>query len=170
MGKEDFKLQFIVAPLSRHDLRNRAMLIRQEFGLVNQINFPIMEFVEIVLPEIMPDFVFRVAAVEELGDLHGLTYPEKKLMKIREDVYERAIAGEGRDRLTVAHELGHLVLHKANSVAYARTNSNLPIVTYCNPEWQANAFAGELLVPSHLVKGMNALQFRNYVEFREVQL
>ena len=39
-------------------------------------------------------------------------------IKIREDVYERAIKGYGRDRFTLAHELGHFLMHQPRYQEY----------------------------------------------------
>lgn len=47
-----------------------------------------------------------------MGAKHGETIPSENRIRIREDVYERACNGYGRDRLTMAHELGHLLLHR----------------------------------------------------------
>ena len=78
--------------------------------------------------------------------------PQRNLMRIREDVYINASNDIGRDRFTLAHEVGHFILHGEGRVALARTNEeNIP--AYRKPEWQANTFAGELLIPAHLIKG-----------------
>ena len=53
----------------------------------------------------------------------------------------------------MAHELFHLLQHEKSNISYARTeNGNIPL--YRDPEWQAEAFGGELLVPHHLIHGM----------------
>jgi hypothetical protein len=142
--------------LSRLDIRREALLIRKTFGFDKQLYFPIIRFVELILPQLMPEFVFDVASEDELGDCHGLTYPERHLMRIREDVYLRADEGIGRDRATIAHELGHYILHQPSRVAHARIEFGATLPAFKSPEWQAKAFAGELLVPAHLVKGMKS--------------
>ena len=87
--------------------------------------------------------------------MHGLTNPATKTIKIREDVYDRACEGHGRDRFTLAHELGHYLLHDDVTVGLARSGDGASVVTYCDPEWQANAFAGELLMPHDLIQNMS---------------
>lgn len=141
-----------VQPLSRQDLRRLAESIRAKTGYANDPYFPILRFVELVLPELRPNFDFEVVSKQEMGNTHGLTFPEQEIMQIREDVYERACQGSGRDRMTVAHELGHYLLHRSKNVVFARTGTDsTSIPVYCQPEWQANAFGGELLIPSKLV-------------------
>jgi Zn-dependent peptidase ImmA (M78 family) len=67
---------------------------------------------------------------------------------IRPEIYDRAVAGHGRDRMTLAHEVGHLLLH--TEVQLARRIGAGPIEAFRDPEWQAKAFAGELMVPRSL--------------------
>lgn len=93
-----------------------------------------------------------------MGNKHGETYPSKHLICIREDVYYRAAQGKGRDRLTVAHEVGHLLLHDDDSIAYCRMESLEKLRRFEDPEWQANVFGGEILAPSYLINGMSSLE------------
>jgi Zn-dependent peptidase ImmA (M78 family) len=106
-----------------------------------------MEVIEFALPQFMPNFEFEVASVEEMGATHGLTYPQESKIILREDIYEGAIEGVGRDRMTVAHEIGHLLMHK--NIAFARAEPGLAIRAFESSEWQAKCFSGELLVPTH---------------------
>ena len=69
-------------------------------------------------------------------------------------MYLRAVSGEGRDRLTIAHEVGHLFLHDNDSIALCRLDPSEKLKPYEDPEWQANAFAGELLASSYLISEM----------------
>lgn len=139
-------------PLSIQSIRDKALQLRQDFDLSESAQFPIVEFVELILPQIMPGFIFLVETKEEMRNSHGLTLPEENCIKIREDVYENAIAGIGRDRFTVAHELGHYLLHQVQNIVLARTGNN-KIEAFRNPEWQADTFAAELLMPINLIEG-----------------
>lgn len=141
-------------PVSRQDIRTIASVVRGWEGCTNQLFFDIVHFMEITLPQIVPAYTFEVSSMEEMGAAHGLTYPDKAIVKIREDVYERAVDGNGRDRLTIAHELFHLLMHEDSNIVFARGNEVNDIKPYEDPEWQADAFGGELLVPHHLVQGM----------------
>ena len=90
-----------------------------------------------------------------MGNNHGLTDPKNGKIYIREDVYEGACNGVGRDRLTMAHELGHYLMHRDVATGLARVGDGEEIPTYCDPEWQANAFAGEFLMGSEVIKNMS---------------
>ncbi len=143
----------IAEPLGRKDLRRYAEIIRRIEGSTNKMYFDIVHFLENTLPKIDPSFSFTVKPIEEMGECHGLTYPDRNEIMIREDVYLRACDDEGRDRLTMAHELFHLLQHESSNISFARTGKG-KIETFRDPEWQADAFGGELLVPHELVSGM----------------
>ena len=141
--------------ISRNEIRGFIRALKKKVGLENELYFPIIPFVENILPILIQDFQFEVDPVTEMGNKHGETYPSKNLIRIREDVYLRAVAGEGRDRLTIAHEVGHLFLHEDDCIALCRLAPTERLKTYEDPEWQADAFGGELLASSYLIKGMN---------------
>lgn len=142
----------IAMPMSRKRVRLYARKVRRLVGCENQLEFPIVEFLEKTLPELDEDFTLEILEASEMGECHGKTYPDAHKIQLREDVYNNAVTGKGRDRLTVAHEIAHYLLHENCNVALARADSNIP--AYKDPEWQATAFGGELLVPAHLVQGM----------------
>lgn len=136
---------FEVPPLSRSGILTAATGLRDALR-INQDYFPIGHVVESLIPKVWPDFSFEVKGFDEMGDDHGRTYPESAELWLREDVYQGVREGKGRDRFTLAHELGHLLLHQqpgmARSMKPART-----VKIYQNSEWQANSFAGALLIP-----------------------
>lgn len=146
----------IAAPLSRKNIRDMAYFIRKIAGKENSLYFDIVYFLDVILPKTDPDFMLIVEEKSEMGECHGLTYPDKNEIHIRSDIYERACRGSGRDRFTMAHELFHLLQHEKENISYARMENGARIQTFRDPEWQANAFGGELLVPWHLTQGMNA--------------
>ena len=137
--------------LSRAKIRELTMIVREACGLKDELYFPIVEFIEWVLgdPE-NKDFDFEIVPKSEMEDTYGTTNTARNVMRIRQDVYEGAVAGNPRDRFTLCHELGHYLLHQPRYISYARGS----VPTYCQPEWQANTFAAELMAPYHLVKNM----------------
>ena len=141
-------------PVSRNDIRRFVRELRRRVGLEYELYFPILPFTENVLPLLIPDFQFEVVPIFKMGGKHGETYPSKNIIRIREDVYLRAAAGEGRDRLTIAHEVGHLFMHEDDAIALCRLASDEKLKCFENPEWQADAFGGELLASSYLIEGM----------------
>lgn len=141
-------------PISREIIRAYVKRIKTFLGLENTLPFPILKLVEVIFPTVFPNFNFEVLSKEEMGDKHGETNPEEGWIHIREDVYEGACNGKGRDRFTIAHEAGHFLMHKTSSITLCRMETTKKLKPYEDPEWQADAFAGELLAPSYLIEGM----------------
>ena len=144
--------------ISRNDIRHIVREIRRITNLEHTMRFPVVRFLEHILPILIPDFQLEIVPKEEMGNKHGETYPSKNLIRIREDVYINAVEGNGRDRLTIAHEIGHLLLHDDDSIALCRLEPNEKLKRYEDPEWQADAFGGELLAPSYLIQGLTSAE------------
>lgn len=143
------------APRSRREIRRAAYGIRKSLGLENSLYIDVIRLLENFIPVYVDtSFKFLIATMSELGDAHGLTIPAENKILIREDVYNGACQGSGRDRFTIAHEFGHYFLH--HDFGLARVRDHEEVKTYCKPEWQADAFAGEFLMPAHLVHNMTA--------------
>ncbi len=73
-------------------------------------------------------------------------------------IYVNKADPTNRQRFTIAHELGHWMLHRRAFEAHPEAYPVLPRfqkVEASNAfEQEANAFASELLVPHHLLKGV----------------
>ena len=147
-----------VKPASRQMLWTLVHKIRRALDIDNELYFDIIWFVETIMPQIFTDFTFAVLPNEELGKQHGKAIPDEKKIYIREDVYEGACTGNGRDRLTIAHEVGHFFMHGNASIEYCRTAPGEKLPAYRDSDWQADVFGGELLAPTYLIEGMSAEQ------------
>lgn len=148
--------KFFVKPTSRQAIWELVREIRRYLGVEDKLYFDIVHFVERVMPEVFPDFVFEVRTEAEMNNQHGKTIPSEQKIQIREDVYIGACEGKGRDRLTMAHEVGHFFMHDEQSVVFCKANPNTKIPCYQDPDWQADVFGGELLAPSYLISEMEA--------------
>lgn len=146
---------FIAEPISRKKIRSMANFIREQFDLSNVMCFPVVYFLEFGLRQFDDDYNYEIAPISEMPNDYGLTFPEENKIIIREDVYDRAIDGVGRDRFTIAHEIGHYILHRPSLIALARNHRKVKVPAYKNPEWQANTFAGELLAPPNIIRGLS---------------
>ncbi len=136
------------------EIRNKAELTRnllEKFINKKLDKFPILDFVEFILPQIFEDFIFTVESKEYMGNNLGLTDIQKNTIKIREDVYINAYNGNGRDLFTIAHEVGHLLLHSEQNVQQLARVGIEEIKIYEDTEWQANTFAAELLMPANMI-------------------
>jgi len=139
-----------VPPLSKVRIREFAALFRRHLRLDRRPDFPIIDVLEFTLPQLIDGYVLEICSREEMGANHGLTYPNKALIKLREDVYEGAVEGNGRDRFTASHEFGHLMLH--GNVSMARSSGPNGHKIYEDSEWQADRFAAELLMPVDVLR------------------
>jgi hypothetical protein len=133
----------LVPPLSRAAIREVAQRLRAKTGQTAPY-VDIISVFEHRLPMLDPDYEWSIADDEELGDAHGITYPDQSHIRIAERVYVGAARGMGRDRFTIAHEIGHYIFHRSSTPAFLPEGKSVPI--YRDPEWQANTFAGEFLV------------------------
>lgn len=123
--------------------------------LENQLWFPIAELLDI-FTEVFPNFSYEIVSDNVLPpNVHADIDVKTGHIRIKEIVYERACDGEGRDRMTIAHEFGHFFTICFCGFNLQRNFTNEPIPAYKDPEWQAKCFAGELMIPYHLVKGMS---------------
>lgn len=136
--------------LSRARIRKITEKLRELIGCSEKAYFPIVEFIEWIMGDPENDFDYEIVEAQEMQDMYGNMNTGLNVMKIREDVYIGAINGNPRHRFTLCHELGHYLIHFPERVTFARGT----VPAYMNPEWQANAFAGELMAPYDLVKGM----------------
>jgi predicted transcriptional regulator len=105
--------------------------------------------------DLQTDDGLRDEAVCEATD-QGLT------LRLRTGIRERAFAGDGRARFTLAHALAHLALH-GRDLAGQRGRAFRDVVTpsqklppgvpiFRSPEWQANVWAAALLMPEVAVR------------------
>lgn len=116
-----------------------------------------------LVDERLPEFGIHVypATREEIGSRDGATDPKSSdgevTILVTEDVWEALELGGPKSyyaRTTVCHEIGHAVLHVPVlrrrlllTDALARTQ-RAKLRAYEDPEWQAWAFAGTILMPS----------------------
>jgi len=143
-------LVFRARPLSTAAIGATADQVREVLGLRDVRYVPVPEVLELLLPKALEGYVFRVGEHEELQECHGQTRPDEREICLRDDVYQRMIGGAGRDRLTGCHEIGHLVLHQTPYLA--RRIGEQPLKAFEDPEWQANCFAGSLLMPERFFR------------------
>lgn len=141
-----------VPPLSIVQLRELAGAIRAGSHLPPVEPFPVLYFLEHALPEAILGFDFAV--VDELPDGNeacaypdGCTeHPDGPFIELTTKVYDHACAGYGRDRLTILHEISHVLLHRKVAV-HNRGPRGAELKAYENSEWQATQLAAELLMP-----------------------
>ena len=144
-------MQVLAVPRSRSTIRQMAIWVRKQLNMEDCLEFPILEVIELLAADEEEAFDYEIVSEGEMTDTYGTTNTMSNIMRIRENVYDGAAMGNARDRFTLCHEFGHWFLHQPENVSFARGD----IPKYCDPEWQANTFAAELMIPYYLVKGMS---------------
>lgn len=148
----------LACPRSRDSIRRDAYLLRSKLGLKGELYFPIVWFIENVLPKIDSSFVLEVVDDEKLPGVQAEYVPRANTIRVKCSVYDAAVDGHWWARSTLAHELGHYYYHDEQSVRYAKLDPFTKVPPDFDPERQANVFAAELLVPIDLVEGMDERQ------------
>lgn len=79
----------------------------------------------------------------------GYTDTSTGIIYLKESVMEEACKNSyKRGTFTLIHELGHYLLHYIQSgVKLTRVPDDEKVPIFCDPEWQANTFASEFLMP-----------------------
>lgn len=146
-------------PLSKKKIELIAWQIRNLVSNGENLYFPIMAFIEILGTIKELNFNYEIVPDQEMGNHYAYYNPITNVLSMRESVYNGAYNDCGRDRFTLAHELGHFILHR-HAVQFARAElGTVPV--YQDPEWQANTFASMFLMPPRLIKGMTADEVAN---------
>lgn len=148
-------LAYVAPGLSRRDIRSLTSIVRKICGCESEPFFPIVQVIESdLLSFLAPGFHYEIRDLVDMGNNHGLTLIEDGALRFREDIYNRACCGKGRDRMTLAHELGHAMLHVPARLARRMDDDMKP---YEDPEWQAKCFAGELLISYDHLLSLNRM-------------
>lgn len=172
---------------SKEAIEYRASrLLRQMHGPQNAVLWPldatvVADFLDlgVVWDRIEPD---------ESGAIAARILPKQRLIEINEEILDKP---QGFQESTLAHEIGHWVLHVNQKAAerlqasrqhrtedpsdpdadlfVCRGNSNISQLE--SIEWQAQYFAGSLLMPRHIlaqkIQGRDLLRWSHLYEIRD---
>lgn len=137
-----------VSPLSNEKIKAYAHRLRDAL----QISKHSYLRLDVLLEGLVASESIDLEVVEdhELPKRYAVTYPDKNKIIIQLSIYEALCAGDNHARFTIAHELGHLIMHR-NQMAYARSKVAGSHKIYEDSEWQADVFASHFLIDSRLV-------------------
>lgn len=144
----------VVAPLSRAAIEQYAEEVRRTFGIGEHQAVDMLQIIEHVLPRVWVDFTYEYVPQDELGGAEATTSMTERAIRITEPVYEATRRGHPRYLFTLAHELGHLLLHTGKQTSLARGEK---VKAYLDPEWQANTFASAFLMPENGVRACSCI-------------
>lgn len=145
-----------VPPLSRLQIRRIAKNVRSIFNITTPM-LPVVDLLEVLHQfGINTDIIDDLTWVKQFGINKYAEYNlMSQVISIKESVYDRAVLGIGRDRFTIAHEIAHALLLDGSSIKVSRSSNGSSQKCFCDPEWQADCLAGELLVPYDHCKNMS---------------
>ena len=145
------------------DIENATLCLLAEygkkFGRVERPPVPVEEVLECHL-ELQFGFDDLPTVLETPDALGALYINERKVAVDQSLDPEVHPSGEGRYRFTVTHEVGHWELHRdrflsSEGQAAMFAGEDRPVVCRSNDrsslEWQADSFAGYLLLPKDMV-------------------
>ena len=164
MSTDDFE----VDPLRDLEVREHAKTLRRSLGWANpeRVDPLLLETAgEIWTVRGKKPFALEFASDAEMPGNSGLTvYDRSKIVvKIPRRVRHRAFMGDGYARYTIAHELGHVVLHVDKLMEGAALprrhggNVSVPwIPKFKSAEHQAMVFAGAFLINDDTARALSS--------------
>lgn len=132
-------------PLSVKDIRSIAASIREQYGIAKDKAFPILE----ILNQLFYDNYLSIQLLTDDDPYLDKNTPavynaNDNFIYLKESVIEEIENGNYRSNFTLAHEFFHYLQHQVLGFTFEEVETRK---TYEDPEWQANEFAGELLLP-----------------------
>lgn len=146
-------MSFNVPHLTYNQLRAAADAFLKRYHSSRKIPIPIEQIIEF---QMGLDIVPLPGLLEAYG-VDGFTSSDLSEISVDQFVYEHRPA---RYRFTLAHEVGHVVLHaelfRAHRFrgieAWKRFLMGVPELDYSRLEWQAYSFGGLVLVPGDMLQ------------------
>jgi Zn-dependent peptidase ImmA (M78 family) len=104
--------EYVVEPKSRCQLRQLARTLREYLKLKDELYLPVVDMLDVMCEE-FPNFSYDIDQDSTFpSGVHAVTDVMHQTVRIRESVYDGAAEGNGRDRMTIAHEIGHYFTEK----------------------------------------------------------
>lgn len=139
--------------LTDEELEDRARAMRKRLGLEHQARIDMMTIINKLKSE-RPTFNYRRVSAEELPDGEAQWDFDRQTISMRESVFQGIQGQRNRDRMTVAHELGHFELgHQGvRNRSIVKTAAERYHSVIKQEESEATRFAPRLLAPAYLIK------------------
>lgn len=151
-----------VPVLNYDDIRVYAKKFLSKYNPSQKVPVPIEEIMEINFKiDIIP-----IPGLQQVLEIDGFTSSNLKEISVDEWMYKNRV---NRYRFTLAHEIGHVILHKniydkyrfSSIDGYIKFIEELSEESLRWIEWQAYAFAGLVLVPSESLNNLTKLAIMN---------
>lgn len=140
---------------SERQIERLAKMVRQELGVGPSDRIAMQPVLDFALDDMVEDAYLAIENDVEMGGAEGRTDWHRPVITLSRATYARLEKADDRARMTAAHELGHLLMHTQQPVFYYRTKAR---DYHVDPEWQANYFAGALLMPVEAFRKMKTVR------------
>ena len=139
----------ITSPLKIKEIEEIASNFRKQFNINEDQFFPILEVLDMLFENKLLSIQFLEDDNEIFDDNTPAIYNAiENYIYIKESVIDEYESGIYRACFTLAHELFHYIQVKILNFEFVDEISD---VSYKDPEWQANEFAGQLLIPTKYI-------------------
>lgn len=133
-------------PLSVKDISLIASNTRKKYNIKPDDAFPILEYIDYLFGE----GLLSIQLIDDNDPLLDKNTPavynaKDNFIYMKVSVLEEIECGNYRSNFTLAHELFHYLQHQVLGFEFGKVDERK---TYEDPEWQANCYAGELLLPT----------------------
>ena len=158
---------YTAKPHSARDIEILAVQIRSLFCSPPYCKYAdILDILKNKISKKFSGFIFEIVDDNLLDGEEARTTFNPLKIQVTQRIHDAAESGNARARFTLAHELGHLLLHSKNTnrefarMPYASDydNHDSKIVSFRNAEWQANKFAACFLMPTDLLRDYNTIE------------
>lgn len=144
-----------VEPRSRRQIEAIADAVREVLGISKGARIAMQPVLEFALDDLVEGAYYDIANDTDLGGAEGMTHGTEPVIVLSASCYMRLGRSDNRARMTVAHELGHLLLHSGQRVFHFSEPMN---DNRFDPEWQADQFAAALLMPREAFSRMRTVK------------
>lgn len=144
-----------VARRSERDIERLATLVRRELGIAPGARIAMQPVLEMALDDIYPGAYYAIEDDCEMRGAEGRTDHFEPRITLSASTYAALQTSDPRARMTVAHELGHLLMHTRQPVYHYSSRAR---DCHVDPEWQATYFAAALLMPADAFRKMRTVK------------
>jgi Zn-dependent peptidase ImmA (M78 family) len=137
-----------VPPTSRAAIRTLTDALRGDF----EEHAPYVDVASFIEHKLYEAYTVILAPKSRsvLGEDEGRSYPDRRRIELRNDVYGALCEGQPRARFTAMHEVGHVFLHQGVALHFTEVHHDHDY--HEDSEWQGDAFAAEFLMPLYMIK------------------
>ena len=144
-----------VARRSERDIERLATMVRRELGVAPGARIAMQPVLEMALDEIYPGAYYTIEWDGDMNGAEARTDHFEPRISLSASTYAGLQNADPRPRMTVAHELGHLLMHTRQPVYHYSSRIR---DRHVDPEWQADYFAAALLMPADAFRKMKTVK------------